>query len=225
LLFWGQKIKGGKMKRIFLLLMFFATVAGNAQSGFFKNGSIKLEYRPSPLFYMFNESATNKAGSSGWLLVRVKYSTPSRRRGKNPMWVDDVTMETELVMPVVYKSKNVTALLKGKTVFWSIPLDGKSHNAIGCVPPQAIARFARKGNKIDTSKMIARVTFYSSSRKILLQIYSSSSSRVRNYFSKLGGAVSSGVLTVDDIIMPRNKTPWGVFNFELYDLIKPDSQK
>ena len=213
------------MKRIFLLLAFSAILTVNAQSGLFRSGSIKLEYRPSPLFYMFNESATNKAGSSGWLLVKVKYSTPSRRRGKNPMWIDDVTMETELVMPVVYKAKNVTALLRGKTVFWSIPLDGKVHNAIGCVPPQVIARFARKGNKIETSKMIARVTFYSSGRKILLRTYSSSSSRVRSYFDKLGGAVSSGVLTVDDIVMPRNKTPWGVFNFELYDLIKPDPQK
>ena len=213
------------MKRVFLLLMFFVAVTVSAQSGLFKNGSIKLGYRPSPLFYMFNESATNKAGSSGWLLVKVKYSTPSRKRGKNPMWIDNVTMETELVMPVVYKGKGVTALLKGKTVFWSIPLDGKVHNAVGCIPPQVIARYARKGNKIETAKMIARVTFYSSSRKILLRIYSSSSSRVRNYFDKLGGAVSSGVLTIDDIVMPRNKTPWGVFNFELYDLIKPDSQK
>ena len=213
------------MKKAFLLLMFFAAVAVNAQSGLFKSGSLKLGYRPSPLFYMFNESATNKAGSPGWLLVKVKYSTPSRKRGKNPMWIDDVSMETELVMPVVYKSKNVTAVLRGKTVFWSIPLDGKVHNAVGCVPPQVIARFARKGNKIETSKIIARVTFYSSNRKILLRIYSSSSSRVKSYFDKLGGAVSSGVLTIDDIIMPRNKTPWGVFNFELYDLIKPDSQK
>ena len=216
------------MKSFLLMLFCLTAFVANAQSSgkWFKSGAIKLEYRPSPLFYLFNETATNKAGSPGWLLVKVKYSPVSRKKGGKAIWLDDVTMETELILPGSYKTKDVTVLLKGKTVFWSIPMDGKTHNAFGCIPPQVISRFARKKNKIETSKMIARVTFYDASRKILMRIYSSSGSRIRSYFSsKVDGAVSSGLLTVEDIIMPRNKTPWGVYNYELHDVIKPDPQK
>ncbi len=215
------------MKSIFLMLVFLTAFVANAQTQgkIFKSGSVKLEYRPSPLFYMFNESATNSPGS-GWLIVGVKYSPVSRKSGSKILWLDDVTMETEVVIPGSYKSKDVTVLLKGKTVFWSIPMDGKNHNAMAFIPPQVIARFARKGKKIEISKMIARVTFYTAGRKIIMRIYSSSGSRVKEFFSsKVDGAISSGLLTVDDIVMPRNKTPWGVFNFDLFDVIKPDTQK
>jgi hypothetical protein len=209
------------------VLFFLLTFVTNAQSvKWFKSGSVKLEYRPSPLFYLFNESATNKAGSPGWLLVKVKYNALSKKRGGKAIWLDDITMETEVIISgASYKTKIVTAHLKGKTVFWSIPLDGKTHKAIGCIPPQVISRFSPKGNKINSSKMIARVTFYTKSRKIIMRAYSSSGKRVRDYFSKIDGAVSSSILTVEDIIMPRNKTPWGVYNYELYDVIKPDSQR
>ncbi|MFA6715473.1 MAG: hypothetical protein WCS27_08855 [Victivallaceae bacterium] len=214
------------MKAVFVVLLSITAFVGFGQSGaLFKNGSIKLKYSPSPQFYLFNKSAVNKAGSAGWLLVEVSYTPPSNKSGGKNSWFDDITMETELVIPASYKSKNVTALLKGKTVFWSIPMDGKKHQALGCVPPQVIARFARKGIKIETSKMMARVTFYDKNRRILARIHSSSSSRVRDYFNKIGGAVSSGVLTVEDIVLPRTKTPWGVINYELFDLIKPDPQK
>ena len=215
------------MKAIFLVLFSLTAFVSNGQSSvrWLKSGSIKLEYSPSPLFYVFNKSTTNKAGSPGWLLVNVKYNAASKKRANNVLWLDDVTMETEVIIQGVYKSKNVTILLKGKTVFWSIPMDGKRHKAIGCIPPQVVARFARKGNKIELSKIIARVTFYNKNRKILMRIHSSSNSKVRNYFSKLKGSISSGVLTVDDIVMPRNKTPWGVINYELYDVIKPDSPR
>jgi hypothetical protein len=219
---------GGTVKSVFLVLFFLLAFVTNAQSAkWFKSGSVKLEYRPSPLFYLFNESATNKAGSPGWLLVKVKYNASSKKRGGKAIWLDDITMETEVIISgASYKTKIVTAHLKGKTVFWSIPLNGKSHQAIGCIPPQVVSRFSPKGGKIELSKIIARVTFYTASRKIIMRAYSSSGNRVRNYFSKIDGAVSSsGILTVDDIIMPRNKTPWGVYNYELYDVIKPDSQK
>ena len=210
------------MKSVFLVLFFLSACIANAQS---LKGSVKLEYRPSPLLYVFNQSTTNKAGSPGWLMVKVKYDMPNRKKGGKEIWLDDITMETEVLVPGSYKSKNVTILLKGKTIFWSIPLNGKSHLATGCIPPQVIARFARKGSKIEISKMHARVTFYTSSRKIIMRVYSSSGSRIKGYFKKIDGAVSSGILTVNDIVMPRNKTPWNVINYELYDVIKPDSQR
>ena len=214
------------MKSVFLVLFFLSACIANAQSlNVFKSGSVKLEYRSSPQFYLFNGSDTPKAGSPGWLMVKVKYSTPSRKKGGKTIWLDDVTMETEVLVPGSYKSKNVTVLLKGKTVFYSIPLNGKSHIATGCIPPQVIARFARKGNKIEIAKMHARVTFYTSSRKIIKRIYSSSGNRIKGYFKKIDSAVSSGIFTVYDIVMPRNKTPWNVINYEHYDLIKPDSQR
>ncbi len=215
------------MKSIFLALFFLTAFVANAQSSgkWFKSGSVKLQYRPSPLFYLFNETATNRAGSPGWLLVKVKYSPVSRKKGGKVIWLDDVTMKTELILPGSYESKDVTVLLKGKTIFWSIAMDGKAHNAFGCIPPQVISRLARKKNKIAISKMIARVTFYFKGR-IVMRMYSSSGSRIRSYFSsKVDKAVSSGLLTVEDIVMPRNKTPWGVYNFELHDVIKPDPQK
>lgn len=215
------------MKSIFLALFFVTAFTADvqAQGKIFRSGSVKLEYRPSPLFYMFNESATNKAGSPGWLLVRVKFSPSLRKSGNKVFWLDDVSMVSEVVFPGTYKGKGVTVLLKGKTVFWSIPMDGKSHQAMGCIPFPVIARFSSKGKKIETSKMIVRVTFLTGS-KTIMRVYSSSGSRVRDYFnSKVDSSISSGLLRVEDIVMPRNKTPWGVFNFDLYDVIKPDPQK
>ena len=216
------------MKSIFLVLFFLITFVVNAQSSakWFKRGSVQLVYRPSLQLYVFNGTDSNKAGCPGWLVVNVKYETLSQKRGNKVVWRDDITMETEVVVPGIYQSKNVIVLLKGKTVFWSIPMDGKKHRAMGCIPPQVVARFARKGNKIELSKIIARVTFYTAGRKIIMRAYSSSGNRIKNYFSsKVDGAISSGVLTVEDIVMPRNKTPWGVINYELFDVIKPDSQK
>jgi hypothetical protein len=213
------------MKPVLLILLFLTAFIGFGQEAVFRSGSLKLEYSPTPQIYYFNKSAVNKAGSPGWLLIWVYYSTPGTKTQEKTFWLDDISMETELVIPASYQGKNVVALLKGTTVFWSIPMDGKKHQALVLVPPQVIARFARKGNKIDTSRMMARVTFYTKGRKILARIHSSSSSRVRDYFNKVGGAVSSGVLTVDDIVMPRNQTPWAPLNFELFELIKPYSQK
>ena len=218
------------MKAIFLVLFFLTTFFANAQSSGkpFRSGSIELKYRPSLQFYVFNDKDSNKAGCPGWLIVNVKYDASNKKKGNNTVaWLDDVTMKTEVVIPGVYKSKNVIVLLTGKTVFWSIPMDGKKHQAVACIPPQVIARFARKGNKIAISKIIARVTFYDKNSKPIMRLYSSSGNRIKTYFSsKVDGAISSGgMLTVEDIIMPRNKTPWGVINFEFYDLIKPDSQK
>lgn len=214
------------MKSVFLVLFFLAAFVADAQTKLFKSGSVKLEYCPSPLFYVFNKSTTNKAGSPGWLIVNVKYDISSRKQGGKIIWLDDVTMETEVVIPGSYKSKDVIVVLKGKTVFWSIPMDGKRHQAVGCIPPQVVSRFARKGSKIELSKAIVRVTFYAAGRKIIMRMYNSSGSRIRKYFSsKIDGAVSSGVLIVPDIVMPRNKTPWAVLNYELYDVIKPDPQK
>jgi hypothetical protein len=214
------------VKHILVALLFCLTLVGNGQTGeLFQNGSVKLAYHPSPLFYVFNYSSTNKAASSGWLLVKVNYTPKTMKKLNKVMWLDDVTMESEVIIPASYKSKNVTVLLRGTTVFWSIPLDGKKHQAWGCIPPQVVARFARKGDKIDLQKAIARVTFYTSGRKILMREYSTSSSKARAFFEKLTGAVTSGVLTVDDIILPRTKTPWNVINYEMFDLIKPDPQK
>ena len=78
--------------------------------------------------------------------------------------------------------------------------------------------------RIDLQKIVARVTFYTAGRKILMRVYSSSSNRARQYFKKFSGAVSAGVLTVDNIVLPRTETPWGVINYGLFDLIKPDTK-
>ena len=213
------------MKFILLSLCLLTAFVANAQSGLFRNGSLRLKYEPSPLFYLFNHSSTNKAGSPGWLMIRVKYDTASKQQFNKPMWLDDVTMESEVILPATYKSKNVIVVLKGKTVFWSIPMDGKKHQALGCIPPQVIARFARKGNKIELQKVIARVTFYTAGRKILLRLYSSSSRRTKQYFKRIDGAVSAGVMTKEDVILPRTKTPWQEINYELFDFVKPDPQR
>ncbi len=212
------------MKSVFLVLLFLTALLSNAQSSakWFRNGTVKLEYHVSPLFYVFNYSSTNKAGSAGWLLVKVMYSPIARKQANRIMWIDGVTMETEVILPASYKSKSIIVLLKGKTTFWSIPMDGKKHRAWGCIPPQVIARFARKGGRIDLQKIVARVTFYTAGRKILMRVYSSSSNRARQYFKRFSSVVSAGVLTVEDIVLPRTVTPWGAINYGLFDLIKPD---
>ena len=210
-----------------MVLMFLIAFASNAQSVArgFKKGSVNLEYKPSPLFYTFNHQNTNKTESAGWLLVKVKYHTPSQKRGGNVIWIDDVDLEVEVVLPASYKGKNVNVLLKGTIPIWSIPMDGKVHEEWGCIPPQVIHRFARKGYKIDKQKILARATFFTAGRKILLRDFSTSNSRARKYFTKLTGSISSGVLTVNNIILPRTKTPWMAVNYERFELINPNSKK
>ncbi|MCP3968201.1 MAG: hypothetical protein GY750_00745 [Lentisphaerae bacterium] len=72
------------------------------------------------------------------------------------------------------------------------------------------------------------MAFYTKSRRLLGRAYSSSGSmspsQAARYFNKYGGAVSSGALKLEGLIVPRSQTPWAFVNYDYYDMIKPDKK-
>ncbi|QSH42493.1 hypothetical protein P0136_02475 [Lentisphaerota bacterium ZTH] len=218
-----------------IMLLLFSFVAAdklNAQSytqgkiGPFKNINVKLRFHATPLYEVFNHSNSTDTNFRGWLLIEVSYLVPKIKTGNASLWVDDITMEVELIMPARFKGRKVVAILTGKVPYWSIPMDGKKHLAMACVPPRVIARYAREGNKMKEKNLLARVSFYTKSRRLLGRAYSSSGSmspsQAGRYFDKYGGPVSSGALKLEGLIVPRNKTPWAFVNYDYYDMIRPD---
>ncbi|MCP3968200.1 MAG: hypothetical protein GY750_00740 [Lentisphaerae bacterium] len=139
---------------LFTLLLFSFGFAENlsAQSsgrvGPFKNINVKLRFHATPLYEVFNHSNSTDTNFQGWLLVEATYNAPKIKMGNAATWVDDISMEVEVIIPAYYQGRKVVALLTGKIPYWSIPMDGKKHIAMACVPPRVIARYARDGNKM-----------------------------------------------------------------------------
>ncbi|OGV39863.1 MAG: hypothetical protein A2020_15705 [Lentisphaerae bacterium GWF2_45_14] len=171
-------------------------------------------------------------GESRWIEITLSYKLPKLMEGADEKWIDDVEVICELLMPTNYKGRSgVYAHFTGKFTYWSLPCDGKTHSESMYIPPQILSRYKKVGEKIKREmikEMYAKITFYTKDRRVIGYAFAGpkgkSDSTIDSVFKKVSepGAM---VINVENVIMPRNKTPWAPFNYDYYDLIKEDVQK
>ncbi len=188
-------------------------------------------------------SLTNKR----WLVVQVEFtpgisSTENVRRdggSRNPRratgaWADDVKLVVRVLYPAVIGSgRRATAygLFSGSTLFWSLPLDGKQHSTAMMVPPQLLDRYmalrsTAGGSELSAAKsdfMIEAAFYDRNGREIGYGYYNvrkDGAGDLPDYFNQLCEKVPRRYL-VPDSVFSKDRTPWGVLDFDEYDLVKP----
>ena len=220
-----------KVKKYLFFFCCLLTIAASetfAQSATFTNVQVKAKFQQSPAFQVSNYSASNQANCE-WLVLNITYLTPSR--ASESAWLDDVSIEAEILFMADYQGKRVMALVNGKTLYWSVEMNGKTHQEIMVVPPDIFKRYAPKGTVHKTMPVVGRVIFYNKSRSILGGAYFSvnqsgtiSDKEIAGMFEKYNGPVSNS-LKIENMIFPRDKSPWADIQCDSYDLIKPEIKK
>ncbi|MFA7231160.1 MAG: hypothetical protein WC071_07800 [Victivallaceae bacterium] len=209
------------------LAVFFSILSGlNAQMqarGSFKNIQIHVKFLNTPQITVDNYPNSLKSDTK-WLAFEVSYTAPRIATGQNNYdWLDDVTMEVDVLFPAAYKGQEIMALMTGSTTYWSIQLDGKKHQALMAVPPQVIARYSRPGTKYKENTILARVSFYTKNRILLgsgiSDVKNVSERKAYELFEKYSGPVSNA-LKLENFILSRSKTPWAFIQYDYYDMIK-----
>ena len=207
------------------LLMVMTGIETLAQSSdVFRNVQVKAKFQASPIYQASNYSNSNQSGCE-WLTLSISYSTP---KAADP-WLDDVSIEAEILFPGDYQGNNVMAQVTGKTAYWAIELNGKTHQEIMAVPPEIFRRYTRSSS-ISKTPIVGRVIFYSKSRSILGGTYfvlnqkNMSNRDIAGFFAKYNSPVSNS-LKVENMIMSRDKSPWANIQYDFYDLIKPEIKK
>ncbi len=203
-------------------------------TGAFRNIMIKPQWGATPLPGSKNYPSSNRSGLGRWYMIKINYTTPKVDDGRKKVkWLDDITMNVEILFPGEYEGKQATARMSGSVEFWSIPLDGKVHNALMLVPPQIIQRYARVGDSYKRIPIFIKVSFLNSANRLMAVKYYSSANGFTERaaaaaFAKAGSSgriTVGGILKVGDVILSRDKTPWSSINWEHYELIKPQSAK
>ncbi len=221
-----------KVKKYLFFFCCLLTIAANgvfAQSIAFTNVQIKAKFQPSPVFQVSNYSAANQSNCE-WLVLNIFYNTPGGTKPNETVWLDDVSIEAEILFLADYQGKKVMSLVTGKTLYWSIAMDGKKHQEIMAVPPDIFKRYTLNPT-FKTIPVVGRVIFYSKSRSILGggYFYVNQSGTVTDkdiagMFEKYNGPVSNS-LKIENMIFPRDKSPWASVQYDFYDLIKPEIKK
>ncbi len=149
-------------------------------------------------------------------------------------WIDDVSLQVRVIFPTDAsggRDKTVYGMFVGRTSFWSIPLDAQRHVAIMLVPSQLIERYitlragGRTERQASRSDFVVEALFLNRAGKIIgAGYYGVRASRGQNdeaAFNELAASVPAAY-TIDGAVLSRDKTPWFLYNFEQYDLIKTD---
>ena len=178
------------------------------------------------------DTETKSSEESRWLEINISYKLPKLMENSAEKWLDDVEVDCELLMPTTYKGRSgVYAYLTGKFTYLSIPCDGKMHYEKMFIPPQILRRYKKAGEKIRKEmlkEIYAKATFYTKDRKMIGEVYAGPKGKsdevVKSVFRKVSepGAL---VINVENVILPRNKSPWAPLNYDYYDLIKDDVRK
>ena len=168
-----------------------------------------------------------------WAVIVIDYYPGMVRAGKADSknaksvkggWIDDVTCEVSVEMPMDGNEKKSTGLLTGKCKFWSVALDGKNHTAQMMIPPQILERYMPLRGGAESiaraSDFRVQVIFRDSSGNILGEGYCNlnvKDDQGAAYFDNL----RSGVV-IKDAVLPRDKTPWALHCWDRYDLLKSE---
>ena len=177
-----------------------------------------------------------------WLVVHVNFIpgvVPAKRMGKNAgnqravqglpgRWIDDVNMRVRVAFPTSGRRNNASyGILDGKTVFWTLRLDGKRHSAVMFVPPQLLDRYAspiasgRREMALALSDYKVLVEFSDSKGNFLGRATETAGNKSRESIMFFETLVNNPTtMVVKDAVLPKNKTPWAGHMFSTYDYIK-----
>lgn len=222
---------------VMMLLCFTSIAQSTRSSGGATIGRIEVDARwgNTPLVSVSNYSNSLRSSAGQWYIINISYYTAASSNGTRRFnWLDDVTMQVEMLFPGEYNRRKATAYMKGSVDYWAIPLDGDKHHALMLVPPQVIKRYAREGVNYKRTPIFIKVSFYDRNNRLISPpgFYSSgskiTSDQISRAFDAAGGErrISvAGLLNLGNVIMPRNKTPWMNIDYDKYEMIKPESVK
>lgn len=221
-----------KVKKYLFFFCCFLTIAateGWAQSAAFKNVQVKARFQQTPSYQVSNYSSSNQSNCE-WLVLNISYIVPGATKPGESVWLDDVSIEAEVLFTADYQGKRVMAMVTGQTLYWSIEMDGKTHQEIMAVPDKIFKRYTRNPT-FKTMPVFGRVIFYSKARTILGGGYfyvnqsgTITDKEIADMFEKYNGPVSNS-LKIENMIFPRDKSPWATVQYDFYDLTKPEIKK
>lgn len=244
------------MKKILLkaavLLMLSCACANAADNpNIVQFGGIKVQLSLEASPGVLRTGGTGGAYASGgvsfinkrWLVVHVSFVPgviPLKRMTKNQgnqkgvlalsgRWIDDVTMRVRVAIPTANARRaNATyGILEGKSLFWTMRLDGKRHTATMFVPPQLLDRYAppaingRKEVALVLSDYKVLVEFTDSKGNFLGRATGQTGNKNQETVSFFDALVNTpGTMVIKDAVLPKNKSPWAWHMSTTFDYLK-----
>lgn len=220
------------MRKTLALILMMLGAAVFAADGGFDVKSIRLTTRFTPVVKYENESLRSKASKeTRWLCMETTF-IPEARGTEEDQWYDDVTMEGMLV--IARPGKEVSYIvLTGKTRFFTIHADGKSHHGVFFVPAKILFRYLGAWSGTLPPVQMARVSFYAPGKILLGEGYWAQGSSKKGRFVPLNSkeyrTVAArmkeyeknyrNVTTLRGGLYSKEKTPWSYVDYDFYDLI------
>lgn len=203
-------------------LTLFAAGLQAQQQKLFQGVTVTAEFVQAPIYQAsVNQIETNER----WIEIKVDYTTAVAAGGKTT-WQDDVTVEYEVLLPKDEKGKDFV-MLTGKVSYWSIPMDGKAHQAMAYIHPRFIQRYAPelKLSKGSLKFLFVKTKFTVNSAEVGGGYFlprGRTSKDAGGMFQK--AATMPGLTRVIDGVFGPDKTPWLFINPGLYEMIKQGSK-
>ena len=142
------------------------------------------------------------------------------------VFLDQVELAVSVLIPP--EKEGDGALLKGRTAFPSVMIDGREHMAYMFVPPQLLDRYAPRqgdGKRIKALKLgdfIVEAVFSVGGRE-LGRVYANLGAKERRDAEAAARLFQAGgkVALVENGVWPKDCTPWQYYKFDRYDLTAP----
>lgn len=219
------------MRFVFILLFcsisFLLSCQAFAQRSVFKDTKVEMKFIET-IRIKSNANNEYKQGNK-WLQIRLDYTMPEKKLKDGFFWLDDLTLEFQVLMPSSFEGDtSFFALLSGDLTFWSVPCDGKEHRVLAFIPPQIMQRYLR-GERMKGSpkKIFVKITFFDKNRKVLGYAFGPKKESKSKINSMIQRAEKPGakVVKIENAIYSRDETPWAPISYDMFDLIKRDKKK
>ncbi len=192
-----------------LLAVFWCSVQA-ADDDLFKKVKVSISHLNAPSNRPAGLPSSSITQYNKWAMIQAEFYP--KLDSVREAWIDDPIMVTT----VAIRSENGTSgiLLTGKTNFQTIRLDGKKHIAVMFVPGKILDRYLPTAmNTVSSSGIEAKVEFTDRANKVIGSGFSSTEKR----FDDLAG---QNPKTIENVVLPLNKSPWGYGGTDDFDLIK-----
>ncbi len=197
--------------------------------------NIKVSISPTPVVRYDNISNSRSPnGRHSWAVVEITFSVnkPDNAKMDRAYWFDDVTMDGVMVMQAHdYRNSPFYVVYSGKTRFYSVARDNKTHQAMFAVPGQLLDRYYTFNKGSYSANMFAagKVAFTDGSGRLLGEGFIEEGSfvkrdtaKVRSFLAKMDKGYSD-VIHVRNGLYSKNRTPWAFFKHDRYELINEEA--